>query len=238
MKDAVYISFSNDLIDIPVLDKDGKFLGIIDHEILLKIFNKEMGKNFLQFGGLFHKVGDEYTSIKSSSLHMIKSRLPWLLIGVIGGILSASVVSHFESLLSSYIALAAFIPIMVYMSDAAGTQSEALVIRALALDSNLDIRYYLLREIKVAFIIGLISGAFAGLISAVSRGIPVLGLIIGIAMFLSILCSVLIATVSPAIFKKINLDPAVATGPLATIVSDITTLLIYFGVAVLLLGSL
>lgn len=202
MKEAVYIAFSNGFKNIPVVDKDGIFLGVVSHDDLLNIFNKEMKKNLLTFGGVFHKVGEEYTTTHSSAIHMIKSRLPWLIIGVMGGIATASLVAHFENLLSSFIALASFIPIMVYMSDAAGTQSEALIIRAMALNSNLNLKFYLLREIKVACVISLASGLFAGTLALITRGNILLGAIIALSMFLSILASVFIATISPAIFKK------------------------------------
>jgi magnesium transporter len=235
-EEVVYLALSHGLKAIPVIENGKDFLGIITHYDILQIFNKEIQEDIFKFGGIFHKIGDEYTSISSSSFHMIRSRLPWLIIGVLGGIAAASLIARFEILLSSFIALAAFIPIMVYMSDAAGTQSEALIIRSMALDTNLNMRFYIIREIKVAAIIALVSGLLAGLMAFITRSNPLLGAIIFLSMFFSIISSVIIATISPLIFKKLNFDPAVATGPLATIVSDILTLAIYLGVALLLIG--
>ncbi|MDP2836347.1 MAG: magnesium transporter [Methanobacteriaceae archaeon] len=235
-EEVVYLALSHGLKSIPVIENGNDFLGIITHYDILRIFNKEVQEDIFKFGGIFHKVGDEYTSIQSSAFHMIRSRLPWLIIGVMGGIAAASLIARFESLLSSFIALAAFIPIMVYMSDAAGTQSEALIIRSMALDTNLNMRFYIIREIKVAAVIALVSGLLAGLMAFITRSNPLLGAIIFLSMFFSIIASVIIATISPLIFKKLNFDPAVATGPLATIVSDIITLAIYLGVALLLIG--
>ncbi len=154
-----------------------------------------------------------------------------------GGIMAASVISLFEDLLSSFIALASFIPVMVYMSDAAGTQSEALIIRSLALDPDLSFKTYLIREFKVGIFLALFSGGLAGIMAIITRQNIILGLIIFLSMFLSIMASVIIATWAPLLFKKINFDPAVATGPLATIISDLVTLSIYLGVALLLLSS-
>lgn len=234
--EVVYLALSHGLKTIPVIENGDHFLGIITHYDILRIFNKEVQENIFKFGGIFHKVGEEYTSIQSSSYHMIRSRLPWLIIGVLGGIAAASLIAQFESLLSSFIALASFIPVMVYMSDAAGTQTEALIIRSMALDTNLNIRFYIIREIKVASVIALVSGLLAGFMAFITRANPLLGAIIFFSMFFSIIASVLIATMAPLVFKKLNYDPAVATGPLATIVSDITTLAIYLGVALLLIG--
>ncbi len=234
---VVYQALSHGLKSIPVLDDEKRLMGVVTYDKILQIFNHEIQSDIFNFGGIFHRVGDEYTSIHSSATHMVRSRLPWLIIGVIGGILAASLISLFEELLASFIALASFIPVMVYMSDAAGTQSEALIIRSMALDSKLSFRSYLVREIKISLIIALASGAFAGLLAFLTRQNIILGAIIFFAMFLSIIASVLIATVTPQIFRKINFDPAVATGPLATIISDIATLAIYLAVAMILLNS-
>ncbi len=233
----VYLALSHSLKSIPVVNDEGGFMGVVPYDTILRIFNLEVQSDVFNFGGIFHRVGDEYTSIHSSASHMIRSRLPWLIIGVIGGVLAASLIAQFEELLASFIALASFIPIMVYMSDAAGTQSEALIIRSMALDSKLSFRTYLIREIKVSLVISLVSGAFAGLLAILTRQNIVLGVIIFLAMFLSIITSVVIATMAPQIFRKLNFDPAVATGPLATIVSDIATLAIYLAVAITLLGG-
>ncbi|MDZ4171312.1 MAG: magnesium transporter [Methanobacteriaceae archaeon] len=235
-EEMVYLALSHGLKAVPVVKDDNKFLGIISHDEILKIFNREVESDIFQFGGIFHKVGEEYTSINSSTYHMIRSRLPWLIIGIIGGIGAASLIGMFEDLLSSFIALASFIPVMVYMSDAAGTQSEALIIRSMALDSKMSMKNYIIREIKVATVIALVSGLLAGMMAFITRNNPLLGAIIFLSMFFSIIASIIIATIAPLIFKKINFDPAVATGPLATIVSDIATLAIYLGVALLLMG--
>jgi magnesium transporter len=235
-EEMVYLALSHGLKAVPVVKDGDEFLGIISHNEILKIFNREVDSDIFQFGGIFHKVGEEYTSINSSTYHMIRSRLPWLIIGIMGGIAAASLIGMFEDLLSSFIALASFIPVMVYMSDAAGTQSEALIIRSMALDPKMSMRNYIIREIKVAAVIALASGLLAGIMAFITRNNPLLGAIIFLSMFFSIIASVIIATIAPLLFRKINFDPAVATGPLATIVSDIATLAIYLGVALLLMG--
>ncbi|MBV1730447.1 MAG: magnesium transporter, partial [Methanobacterium sp.] len=103
---------------------------------------------------------------------------------------------------------------------------------------DLSFKSYFLREIKVGVVIALVSGGLAGLMAFITRQNLSLGLIVFLSMFLSILVSVMIATWAPLLFKKINFDPAVATGPLATIVTDLITISIYLGVALLLLSSL
>ncbi|AUB56817.1 Mg/Co/Ni transporter MgtE [Methanobacterium subterraneum] len=234
---VVYLALSNGLKAIPVVDEAGKLLGAVPYDTILQIFNHEVQSDIFNFGGIFHRVGDEYTSIHSSAIHMIRSRLPWLIIGVIGGTLAATLIAQFEELLAGFIALASFIPVMVYMSDAAGAQTEALIIRSMALDTKLNVRKYLTREILVASALALVSGAFAALLAYLTRQNLILGIIIFLALFFSIIASVTINTIAPLILRRFNYDPALATGPLATIFSDIATLAIYLAVAITLLGG-
>lgn len=233
----VYLALSHGLKSVPVINEDGGFLGVVPYDTILQIFNHEVQSDVFNFGGIFHRIGDEYISIHSSAFHMIRSRLPWLIIGVIGGTLAATLIAQFEELLSSFIALASFIPVMVYMSDAAGAQTEALIIRSMALDTKLNIRKYLTRELLVATALALVSGAFAALLAYLTRQNLILGVIIFLALFFSIIASVTINTLAPIVLKRFNYDPALATGPLATIFSDIATLAIYLAVAMTLLGG-
>ncbi len=234
---VVYLALSNGLKSIPVVDEEGKLMGAVPYDTILQIFNQEVQRDIFNFGGIFHRVGDEYTSIHSSATHMFRSRIPWLIIGVVGGTLAASLIAQFEELLSSFIALASFIPVMVYMSDAAGAQTEALIIRSMALDTKLNVRKYLTREIVVATALAMVSGAFAALLAYLTRQNLILGFIIFLALFFSIIASVSINTFAPLILRRFNYDPALATGPLATIFSDIATLAIYLAVAMTLLHN-
>lgn len=232
---TVYLALSHGLKALPVVDDENHLIGIVPYDEILKTFNQEVKKNIFRFGGLFHRVGEEYTSINSSPSVMMRSRLPWLIVGVLGGTAAASVVTSFEEVLSKFLVLAAFIPVMVYMSDAVGTQSEALIIRSIALEAELPMRDYLIREIKIAAMLAVICGGLISIVAIIGWGTYYLGVIVGISMILSIIVAVLISTLLPLIFKRFNYDPAVATGPLATIISDITTLGIYFSVAIFLL---
>jgi len=234
---VVYLALSNGLKSIPVVDEEGKLMGAVPYDTILQIFNQEVQRDIFNFGGIFHRVGDEYTSIHSSATHMFRSRIPWLIIGVVGGTLAASLIAQFEELLSSFIALASFIPVMVYMSDAAGAQTEALIIRSMALDTKLNVRKYLTREIVVATALAMVSGAFAALLAYLTRQNLILGFIIFLALFFSIIASVSINTFAPLILRRFNYDSALATGPLATIFSDIATLAIYLAVAMTLLHN-
>lgn len=225
--DIPYLALSHGIKAIPVVDQEGRFMGAVTHDEIIRILKMEADRDILHFGGVFHRVIDQ----DPGALNMVKSRVPWLVVGVIGGTITAALIGSFEDLLSEFIALASFIPIMVYMSDAVGTQSEALIIRKIAVDPSMRPLIYIRREFMVAAGIGALSSAFAGLMAGLTRMNPSLGLIIFISMFFSVLAAVLISTASPLVFRRLGFDPAVATGPLATILSDFTTTLIYLSVA-------
>lgn len=225
--DIPYLALSHGIKAIPVVDHEGRFMGVVTHDEIIRILKMEADRDILHFGGVFHRVIDQ----DPGALNMVRSRVPWLVVGVIGGTITAALIGSFEDLLSEFIALASFIPIMVYMSDAVGTQSEALIIRKIAVDPSMRPLIYIRREIMVAAGIGALSSAFAGLMAGLTRMNPSLGLIVFISMFFSVLAAVFISTASPLIFRRLGFDPAVATGPLATILSDFTTTLIYLSVA-------
>lgn len=232
---VVYLALSHGIKALPVVDDEKHLLGVVPYDTILQIFNQEVHEDIFRFGGIFHKVGREFETIQSPVSAMIKSRLPWLIIGVLGGSIAVSVVNSFENILSRFLILAAFIPILAYISDAVGTQSETLIVRSIALDPKLSVKSYLLRELKVATILGLICGILLSIVAIVGWRIPLLGVIVGFSMFLSILAAVFISTFLPLLFRRINLDPAVATGPFATMLSDIVSLAIYFSTATLIM---
>jgi magnesium transporter len=227
----VYLAMSHGIKAVPVVDKQSHLIGIVPHDVILKVFNEEVAEDTFRFGGIFHKVGKEFDTTNASTLTMIKKRTPWLIIGVLGGIVTASIISNFELVLSTLLTLAAFAPVLAYLSDAVGTQSETLAVRSLAIDPKLALRSYLFREFGVACALALICGGMLSAAALIGWQDPILGLIVGLSMFLSIIAAVLISTGFPFIFKKVNVDPAIATGPFATMISDAATITIYFSVA-------
>jgi magnesium transporter len=232
----VYLALSNKIKAIPIIDREKHLLGIVPHNTILQIFNEEVREDVFKFGGIFHKVGKEYTTIKSSAVTMIKTRLPWLIIGVLGGTITASIIGSFEHVLNTLLALAAFAPVLAYLSDAVGTQSETLTVRSIALDPLLSLKSYFVREFVVALSLALACGLLLSTIVLLGWQNSTLGLIVGLSMFFSIISAVIISTGFPFLFKKVNLDPAIASGPFATMISDVTTVTIYFGIASLLLA--
>ncbi len=231
----VYVALSHGIKAVPVVDKEKHLLGIIPYDVILETFNEEVHEDTLHFGGIFHRVGKEYHTNESSVRTMVKLRIPWLIAGVLGGIVTASIITNFEHVLSTLLALAAFAPVLAYMSDAVGTQSETLAVRSIAINPEMSLKNYLLKELAIAAVLAFVCGGLLSAVALVGWQDPILGLIVGISMFLSIISAVLISTGFPFIFTKINLDPAIASGPFATMISDVVTVTIYFTIATIML---
>lgn len=165
---------------------------------------------------------------------LIKIRFPWLVVGLVGGLLASIVVSRFETSLQETIALTFFIPVIAYMSDAIGTQTETILIRALT-NLQFNIAKYIYRELLVGAVIGsvlgTVTGIFAYFLSASSR----VGYVVGFSLFLSMTVAAALACLTPLILRNLGKDPAVGSGPFSTAVQDVVSLLIYFSVAVMIL---
>lgn len=230
----VYLAMKHNIKAVPVVDKNNRLLGIVPHDTILDIFHREAQEDILKLAGV-HQENKEMELIKASPSKMIRARLPWLIFGLLGGVLAANVVGFFESTLSAYLSLAMFIPALVYMSDAAGTQTETIFIRSMALNPKLRAKAYIWREAKVGLFIAIVCGALLSVIAMYGWSQPLLGVIVGTSMFFGIFAAVLIATLIPWVLKKLKTDPAMGSGPFATIVTDITTLFIYFSIASLLI---
>jgi len=160
------------------------------------------------------------------------------LLGLLGGVFAAQIIGFFENTLRSQVLLALFIPVIVYISDAVATQTETLVIRGIALDAKLSLKKYFFREIKIGIFLALILGAIlAGIVTFWWQKMS-LGIILGLAIFFSISLSVIVAMLIPLILQRFKKYPAFGSGPLATIITDILSIAVYFLIANFLLKIL
>ncbi len=235
---AAQLALAHSLKAIPVVDKDHVFQGVVPSDAILEILNHEHTEDVMRFAGVSHQHGDKNVAdvlLKAPSLTHVKLRLPWLVLGLLGGVGAAVVVEQFEATLADQLILAAFIPAIVYMADAVGSQTQMLFVRALALDHNLKVVPYLRREVIVNFILGLILAGLILVISLAWIGTLVVSVILALSIFLTVWFTVLVAIVLPWLFSRLGQDPAIASGPLATVVRDIMSLLIYLVVAAALL---
>ncbi len=224
------------LKSLPVLDKNRKFLGVVTHKTILKILETEHIEDLFLGAGVSHVKSDitEENFSDMSSFLQFKKRIPWLIFGLLGGIMTAVVVTFFEESLRAEIIFASFIPLVVYIADAVGVQTQTIFIRELVVDKELNVRKYARTEGKVTLGLAVCLGLMIYFITMLWRNSNILGIVIGLAVFSTILISSLVAILLPWIFNKIKVDPAVASGPFATVIRDITSLMVYFGIANLL----
>ena len=220
---------------VPVIKK-GIFLGVVPNDRLMTIINNSLTKDLMRFAGI-HKSFFKYeNTLEVPFFENVAKRLPWLLIGLVGITLAAGFINLFESLLNQYLIIAFFIPAMVYMSGAISSQHQTLLIRDFALmGKNLDMKKYFLRVVGTGALLGIIIGLSVFLIIALFWKETFMGLIIGVSMIITFIVSSLSSIIITSIINRFKFDPAVGSGPLSTIISDVSSIMIYFLIVSLLL---
>jgi len=165
----------------------------------------------------------------------LKRRLPWLIIGLGGGILVAHIIGLFQGTLAENIILAAFIPLVVYMASAAGTQVSFFIVRDLALNQKMNFLIYAWHQFKIVFFISTIVSILVFIIILASYNQFILASSIAIAMFLATISSISTGLFIPYLASRLHFDPANVSGPIGTIIQDFITVLIYLVVTSALL---
>jgi len=231
---VVILALKNNLKAIPVVSKRDEFLGVVPSDIILDILHLENVEDFLKMAGINSPL---QKILKGSYFYLFKVRIPWLVLGLFGGIFGAIIIGFFESPLKEHFILASFIPLMLYMAGAVGNQTEALFIRNMVLNNNINIGKYLFREMRISVLIALVLASSLFAISMLLFNAPYfIALILASSLFVAIFTAVLVGVFMPYILKKLGKDPAVSSGPFATILRDILSLVIYFTISTILLS--
>ena len=232
------LALKNNLKAIPVIDKDDNFLGVVSSDRILDVLHQENVEDILLAGGI-SKINDSFRKLSTVRTDILfKARLPWLLIGLMGGVVAAQIIGFFENVLEEQILLAFFIPVIVYMSGAVAAQTETLIIRGMVFDPKVTLKGYFFKELKIGFFLALVLGLILSLVSFLWWGNYSLTVILGLTLFLGIFLSVAIAILIPFVLQKFKKDPAMGSGPFGTIVTDIVSVTVYFVVASILLKVL
>ena len=215
---------------VPVVDAKKRLLGVVPSRKIFDILHWEHTEDMLRMAGLNAKGSTMRGAIKSGVLKMSMLRLPALLVGLFGGIFATSVVEHFQASLESQILLAFFIPIILYLSAAVGTQSGTILIRTLATE-NVKLVKYMVRELVIGMIIALVIGSAMFGVSYLWHGAFDVSMTIGISLSASITTATLLGIFVPFGLHKIKIYPSFSGFPLINVIQDIITLTIYFSVA-------
>jgi magnesium transporter len=224
-----------DFISLPVVDDDGKLVGIVTVDDVIDVFIREADEDIGKLSASGKSI-----DLRTGALTASRLRLPWLVLLLFLGLLSGSIISRFEDTLQQVVALTFFMPMIAGMTGNTGTQSLAVVVRGLA-SGDADKRTIvtlLKRELLVGLIIGTICGLLIGVIAQIWQGSMALGLVVGISLFLTLIIGTMAGTVIPIVLYRLKVDPAVASGPLITTLNDTFSLLVYFGTATWFLSYL
>jgi magnesium transporter len=220
---------------VAVVDDAGKLLGVVPALALLEILRREHVEDLHRLAGVQREATQTRNALEAPPVRRARHRLPWLLVGLAGSMLSAVVVSRFERVLESKVAVAFFVPAIVYLADAIGTQTEAIVVRGLSL-SRLSLGELLFNELRAGLLIGSCLGVLAFPLVALVFGAR-LAASVSIAILLAGTVATTIGLILPWLLHRFGTDPALGSGPVATIIQDVLSLLIYFVVATALVGA-
>jgi magnesium transporter len=215
-----------------VVDENNALGGIVTVDDVIDIMREEATEDILRMAG----AGDDL--VESDSLFKsARIRLPWLLASWVGGVIAFFVIGHYEDTLDKLVYLAAFIPIIMGMGGNIGTQSSTIIVRGLA-TGQFNVRQIgrvVSQELMVGFTLGFIYGLLIGLVAHLRYDVWFVGVTVGLAVMLSMTVAATVGSFIPMVFARINVDPAVATGPFVTTSIDILSVFFYFQIATLLL---
>jgi magnesium transporter len=226
-EEVARIAKQYDLTHMPVVTAQHKLIGRITNDDIMDVIEEEANEDISLMAGVMDQEIAEESALKIS-----RARLPWLLLGLFGGLISAIVINHFHGSLEKILALSFFIPVIMAMGGNTGTQAATVVIRGLATGeiSIVHTGRRLLTELRVALINGILCGILLGLVVAFWLSDPQLGLGVGVSLITVILFSGSFGAFVPLLLRKLNIDPALAAGPFITTSNDILGLLIYLSI--------
>ena len=228
------IALHNGLDAVPVVDLNGRLLGIVPPASLLAILRHEHIEDIHRLAGIRRETAHARQALDAPPARRARDRLPWLLVGLVGSVLATLVMAKFEQALETQIAIAFFVPGLVYLADAIGTQTEAVVVRGLSL-SHSTLGALLGRELRTGLLIGLVLGSLVFLMVWIGFGDLRLALAVAIAVLFAGGAATSIGLILPWVLNNTGNDPALGSGPLATVIQDVLSLVIYFAVVSALL---
>lgn len=224
------IALKQNIKVVPIVDQENHFLGVVPSDTILNILQWEHTEDLLRLSGVRGKGEKLRNIVKAGVFSMSKARIPSILIGVLGGLFATSVVEYFEKSLEEELVLAFFIPVMLYICAAVGTQTGTILVRTLATE-EVKIHKYVIRELLIGSIIATLVGGLMFSVVFFWFKSHLVALTIGISLLIGVMTATLIGVFVPLTLFKFKKDPAVSGGPFINILQDILTLVIYFSVA-------
>jgi len=217
-----------DEIEMPVVNVAGRMLGVITIDDVVDVIEAEAEEDIARLSGTV----DE-SAVTDSVLHATGRRLPWLVVGLVGGLLAAVVLSRYELSLREVVSLAFFVPVVNAMGGNVAIQSSAIAVRSLALGSgaNRALGRRLFKEFLVSVLNGLVCGLILAVVVAFWLNTPWLAILVGVTLFAVILIATTVGAVVPVLLDRFKIDPALAAGPFVTTANDVLGVLVYLSLA-------
>ncbi len=234
-EEAARLVASYNLLAIPVVDEENKLAGVITVDDVIDVLKDEATEDLYRLAGVS---GDE--RVETPAFEALRKRLPWLGINLVTAFLAASVVAAFEGTIQQATALAVFMPIVAGMGGNAATQTLTVIVRGLALGelSWVNARKTLLKESAIGLGNGVALGVVAALVAWVTKGNPVLGLLLGMAMVCNMMVAATAGTLVPLGLKAMKVDPALASSVFITTFTDVVGFASFLGLATIFLRFL
>jgi magnesium transporter len=217
---------------LAVVDAAGRFQGLVPPARLLRMLELEHEEDLARIGGFLSGASVARTAAEETVTRRLWHRLPWLALGLAGAMASALIVGSFEEKLREVVLLAFFLPAVVYMADAVGTQTETVVIRGMA--AGISVRSLFSRELLTGLVIGALIGAAFFPFALAAWGDGRVAGTVALSLVASCSIATLVAMLLPYLLARLGRDPAFGSGPLATVIQDVLSIVVYFAVAVLL----
>ena len=230
--DVAYAFNQYHLISAPVVDDEGRLIGVITIDDAMAVLDDEHDEDILRLAG----VGEE-SSLSDNIRETTKQRIPWLAVNLLTSILASLVIAQFEEALTQIVALAVLMPIVASMGGNAGTQSLTVAVRALATKdlTGANVWRVIRREVIVGLINGLVFAVVMGIVGVIWFGSPLLGYVIAAAMVVNMVVAGLAGTGVPILLDRLKIDPALASGAFVTTVTDVVGFFAFLGLAALVL---
>ncbi len=240
-EEAVRLVSKYNLIAIPVIDRQQKLKGIITVDDIIDVMEEEATEDMYKFAGTSEQERDFVEKVNPTSREQIvssvKARIPWLLITLIGGLLSTLILSNLDFIMNpTYRVLVFFIPVVMGMGGNIGTQSSALTVMAL---SNKDLEFSnVIREGMVGFITGVVCSLIIAILTFIFIKDINIVLVVSISLFINMIVGAMIGAFMPVLFKKLDVDPSIISAPVIATALDITGIAIYLVITTILLSKI
>jgi magnesium transporter len=230
IESAAAVMIAHDQTAVVVARPGEALLGIVPPERLARVVLAEHEEDMARIGGYRAGSRNAIRAAEEPLVARLWHRLPWLVVGLAGAMASVLIVGSFEEQLNEVVLLAFFVPAVVYMADSVGTQTETLLIRALA--ANVHVGRVIRKELLTGVLLGSVVAVLFYPFALIGWGNADVALAVALALFCSCSIATAVAMVLPVTLRRLGFDPAYGSGPLATVIQDLLSIAIYFAIGV------